>query len=79
VGGSGADEMDDEKLLREAIALVKRQKGASASLLQRKMRIGYPKAARLIDQMEEMGIIGPPEAAGRLREVLVSPDDETDY
>jgi len=78
-GGNGADEMDDEKLLRQAIALVKRQKGASASLLQRKMRIGYPKAARLIDQMEEMGIIGPPEAAGRLREVLVSPDDETDF
>ena len=78
-GGSGTDEIDDEKLLREAIALVKRQKGASASLLQRKMRIGYPKAARLIDQMEEMGIIGPPEAAGRLREVLVSPDDGTDY
>ena len=78
-GGSGSDEMDDEKLLREAIALVKRQKGASASLLQRKMRIGYPKAARLIDQMEEMGIIGPPEAAGRLREVLVSPDDETGF
>jgi S-DNA-T family DNA segregation ATPase FtsK/SpoIIIE len=75
-GGNGSDEMDDERLLREAIALVKRQKGASASLLQRKMRIGYPKAARLIDQMEEMGIIGPPEAAGRLREVLVSPDDE---
>jgi S-DNA-T family DNA segregation ATPase FtsK/SpoIIIE len=75
-GGNGSNEMDDERLLREAIALVKRQKGASASLLQRKMRIGYPKAARLIDQMEEMGIIGPPEAAGRLREVLVSPDDE---
>jgi S-DNA-T family DNA segregation ATPase FtsK/SpoIIIE len=78
-GGNGSDEMDDEKLLQEAIALVKRQKGASASLLQRKMRIGYPKAARLIDQMEEMGVIGPPEAAGRLREVLVSPDDETDF
>jgi DNA segregation ATPase FtsK/SpoIIIE, S-DNA-T family len=75
-GGNGYDEEDDEKLLRQAIALVKRQRGASASLLQRKMRIGYPKAARLIDQMEEMGIIGPPEAAGRLREVLVSPDDE---
>ncbi len=78
-GGNGSDEMDDEKLLREAIALVKRQKGASASLLQRRMRIGYPKAARLIDQMEEMGIIGPPEAAGRLREVLVSPDDESSF
>ena len=75
-GGNGSDELDDERLLQEAIALVKRQKGASASLLQRKMRIGYPKAARLIDQMEEMGIIGPPEAAGRLRQVLVSPDDE---
>jgi S-DNA-T family DNA segregation ATPase FtsK/SpoIIIE len=75
-GGNGYDEEDDEKLLQQAIALVKRQRGASASMLQRKMRIGYPKAARLIDQMEEMGIIGPPEAAGRLREVLVSPDDE---
>jgi S-DNA-T family DNA segregation ATPase FtsK/SpoIIIE len=75
-GGNGYEEEDDEKLLRQAIALVRRQRGASASLLQRKMRIGYPKAARLIDQMEEMGIIGPPEAAGRLREVLVSPDDE---
>ena len=77
-GTGGGGEMDDEKLLQVAIALVKRQKGASASLLQRKMRIGYPKAARLIDQMEEMGIIGPPEAAGRLREVLVSPEDEND-
>jgi S-DNA-T family DNA segregation ATPase FtsK/SpoIIIE len=75
-GGNGYDEEDDEKLLQQAIALVKRQRGASASMLQRKMRIGYPKAARLIDQMEEMGIIGPPEAAGRVREVLVSPDDE---
>jgi len=78
VGGDGGDGLDDERLLQEAIALVKRQRGASASLLQRKLRIGYPKAARLIDQMEEMGIIGPPEAAGRLREVLISPDDE-DY
>ncbi len=72
----GSNEEDDEELLRQAIGLVKRQRGASASMLQRKMRIGYPKAARIIDQMEEMGIIGPPEAAGRLRQVLVSPDDE---
>jgi len=74
--GGSANEEDDEELLRQAIGLVKRQRGASASMLQRKMRIGYPKAARIIDQMEEMGIIGPPEAAGRLREVLVGPDDE---
>jgi len=64
-------EDDDEKLLQQAIDLVRREKGASASLLQRKMRIGYPKAARLIDEMYEMGIIGPPVEAGRLREVLL--------
>jgi S-DNA-T family DNA segregation ATPase FtsK/SpoIIIE len=71
--GEALDEADDEQLLQRAIELVRRQRGASASLLQRKMRIGYPKAARIIDQMEEMGIIGPPEAAGRLREVLLPP------
>jgi S-DNA-T family DNA segregation ATPase FtsK/SpoIIIE len=76
--GGSSDEEDDEELLRQAIGLVKRQRGASASMLQRKMRIGYPKAARIIDQMEEMGIIGPPEAAGRLRQVLVGPDDEAE-
>jgi S-DNA-T family DNA segregation ATPase FtsK/SpoIIIE len=65
---SAAD--DDEKLLQQAIDLVRREKGASASLLQRRMRIGYPKAARLIDEMYEMGLIGPPVEAGRLREVL---------
>jgi S-DNA-T family DNA segregation ATPase FtsK/SpoIIIE len=61
---------DDEVLLQQAIELVRREGGASASLLQRKMRIGYPKAARLIDEMYEMGIIGPPVEAGRTRDVL---------
>ncbi len=74
-GSEGNNEENDERLLEQAIALVRRQRGASASMLQRKMRIGYPKAARLIDQMEEMGIIGPPEAAGRLREVLLPPEE----
>ncbi len=69
-GGAAAAGDDDEALLRQAIDLVRREKGASASLLQRKMRIGYPKAARLIDEMYEMGLIGPPVEAGRLREVL---------
>ncbi len=69
-GSSAAAEDDDEKLLQQAIDLVRRERGASASLLQRKMRIGYPKAARLIDEMYELGIIGPPVEAGRLREVF---------
>ena len=69
-GAAASAEDDDERLLQIAIELVRREKGASASLLQRKMRIGYPKAARLIDEMYELGLIGPPVEAGRLREVL---------
>jgi DNA segregation ATPase FtsK/SpoIIIE and related proteins len=64
-------EMDEEALLREALEVIKRHRGASTSLLQRKLRIGYPKAARLIDRLEELGIIGPPEASGRLRPLLI--------
>ncbi|RMF26317.1 MAG: DNA translocase FtsK, partial [Chloroflexi bacterium] len=59
-----------DDLLEAAIALVRETGGASASLLQRRLRIGYPRAARLMDELEAMGIIGPPEAGGRLREVL---------
>jgi S-DNA-T family DNA segregation ATPase FtsK/SpoIIIE len=65
------EEMDEEALLREALEVIKRHRGASTSLLQRKLRIGYPKAARLIDRLEELGIIGPPEASGRLRPLLI--------
>lgn len=69
-----AEEEDD--LLEQAIALVRQTGSASASLLQRRMRIGYPRAARLIDLMEERGIIGPPEAGGKPREVLLDDFDE---
>jgi S-DNA-T family DNA segregation ATPase FtsK/SpoIIIE len=65
VGGYG-----DGALMQRAIDLVRTHGGASASLLQRRLRVGYPKAARMIDQMEEMGIIGPPEGAGRMRAVI---------
>jgi S-DNA-T family DNA segregation ATPase FtsK/SpoIIIE len=59
-----------DALLDEAIELVRQEGGASASLLQRRMRIGYPRAASIIDQMEELGVIGPAQGGGRLREVL---------
>lgn len=60
-----------DPLLEEAIAVVRQAGAASASFLQRRMRIGYPRASRLIDQMEEMGIIGPPETGGRRRKILL--------
>jgi S-DNA-T family DNA segregation ATPase FtsK/SpoIIIE len=69
-----ADEEDG--LLKEAIEIVKEYNRASASFLQRKLHIGYPRAARLIDQLEERGIIGPLEDDGRSREVLISTPDE---
>ena len=66
--GGGAD--DD--LYERAVELVRRQNGASVSLLQRKMRIGYARAARLIDAMEDRGIVGPQkEGSSKQRDVLI--------
>ncbi len=67
--GRGVDK-EEEELLRQAIELAKRRKTITASYLQRRLRIGYPRAARLIEQLEEMGIVGPQEAAGRPRRVI---------
>ncbi len=64
------EEEERDELLDEAIALVKQHKRASASFLQRRLRVGYPRAARLIDLMEEEGIIGPDPGGGQSREVL---------
>jgi S-DNA-T family DNA segregation ATPase FtsK/SpoIIIE len=60
---------EQEALLPQAIDLVKKHKRASASLLQRRMRIGYSKAAQLIELLEQHGIVGSAEE-GRSREVL---------
>ncbi len=65
----------EDDLLQRAIDVVKMQKKASISLLQRQLRIGYTRAARLIDQMEEKGIVGPAKEDSRWREVLVLGDD----
>jgi S-DNA-T family DNA segregation ATPase FtsK/SpoIIIE len=67
--GQGAEDGADE-LLQQAIEIVRQQGRASASLLQRRMHIGYPRASRLIDEMEEQGIVGPSEGGGRTRQVL---------
>jgi S-DNA-T family DNA segregation ATPase FtsK/SpoIIIE len=68
----------DDALVEEAISLVQETQRASASLLQRRLRIGYPRAARLLDQLEEMGIVGPSQGGGRERDVLVDQDDVYD-
>jgi S-DNA-T family DNA segregation ATPase FtsK/SpoIIIE len=67
--GTNGDEPDDE-LYEEAVEMVKRLNKASVSLLQRRLRIGYTRASRLIDMMEERGVVGPQESGSKPREVL---------
>ncbi len=67
-----------DDVLERAIELVKETGQASASLLQRRLRVGYPRAARLMDELEELGLIGRATGGGRTREVLMSDDDRGD-
>ena len=62
-------EKDD--LLEAAIALAKQNETISTSLIQRRLRIGYPRAARLMDALEELGVVGTEKPGGRTRDVLV--------
>lgn len=66
---------EQDELLPQAMELVKQHRRASASLLQRRLRIGYSKAAQLIDLLEEQGVVGPAEG-GRSREVLDTAADD---
>jgi S-DNA-T family DNA segregation ATPase FtsK/SpoIIIE len=69
MGAEGEGDSDDA-LVQRAAELVRKHRQASASFLQRQMRIGYPRAARLIDQLEKLGVVGPAEVGGRTRTVL---------
>ena len=68
--GEGSDDM-----FRDAVRVVIEGRKASTSLLQRRLRIGYARAARIIEEMEEQGIVGPADGS-RPREVLISSLDE---
>jgi S-DNA-T family DNA segregation ATPase FtsK/SpoIIIE len=67
---------DRDEILEQAIAVVQERGEASASLLQRALRIGYPRAARLMDELEELGVIGRPQSGGRTREVLIGEEED---
>ncbi len=61
---------DEDPITNEAIAIIRKEGRASISLLQKKLRIGYTRSARLIEKIEEKGIIGPPEPQTGVRPVL---------
>jgi S-DNA-T family DNA segregation ATPase FtsK/SpoIIIE len=70
------DENSPDALVEQAISIVRSTQRASASMLQRKLRIGYPRAAHLIDELEELGVVGPSQGGGRERQVLIEREDE---
>lgn len=66
----GEEDSDDEALLKQAIDEVRRAEKASATFLQRRLRVGYARAARLLDLLEERGVVGPADGA-KPRDVLL--------
>ena len=68
------EEMQEEEkgdpLYDEAVDLVRRQGRCSISMLQRRLRIGYTRAVRIVDKMEEKGIVSGPQGGTQVREVL---------
>ncbi|MFH1047275.1 MAG: DNA translocase FtsK 4TM domain-containing protein [Patescibacteria group bacterium] len=76
-GGGASGDDDDDELYDEARATVVKAGKASASYLQRRLKVGYARAARLLDLLEERGVIGPGEGA-KPREILVSAIEDED-
>ena len=70
----GNDDLDPNKdsLFNDAVGLSKSTKKLSISFLQRKLRIGYPRAARLMDELEEEGIVGPMQDSVKSRDVIIN-------
>ena len=69
--GGGDDEELDERY-DDALALVAEAKQASISMIQRRLRIGYNRAARIIEKMEQEGVIGPSDGTSKPREVFIN-------
>jgi S-DNA-T family DNA segregation ATPase FtsK/SpoIIIE len=74
-GGEGAEDAGDrDKLFREAAEVVVQHQQGSTSLLQRRLKVGYGRAARIIDQLHSAGVLGPPDGS-KPRDVLVGLED----
>ena len=72
-----ADAEPEDELYDQAVDLVRRQQSASVSMLQRRFRIGYNRAARIVDEMEAKGVVGPSEGS-KPRQVLIQPQKAED-
>ncbi len=68
-------EGEDDELLETAVEIIRQTRRASTSSLQRRLRIGYTRAARLMDLLEERGVVGPPRGSDP-REILIDLDGD---
>jgi S-DNA-T family DNA segregation ATPase FtsK/SpoIIIE len=71
-GADGGDDDEYDEKWDEALALVAESRQASISMVQRRLRVGYNRAARMIEKMEQEGIIGPSDGTSRPREVFIN-------
>jgi len=70
----GSDE--DDELFDQAVEVCLQSGKGSTSLIQRRLRVGYGRAARLLDMLEERGVVGPSEGASKPRKLLISGSDQ---
>ncbi len=70
---------EKDEFYNDALRIIAETRQASISMLQRRLKIGYNRAARIIEIMEQEGIVGPQEIAGKPREVYIDPSRISDF